>query len=104
MHAIKYVKAGKLQLSTDISFSNIIRKACNASGDDKLIFTIAHSSSIYELLIKSLQLFAPLVFVGITDDLNHASWTKAGGEIITIPETSQGTLDTDHLRAQLGNV
>jgi hypothetical protein len=95
------VKNGRIfSLVYKKNFSNILRQATNANAEDSLIFS--PSSLIYEHLLTCLHLFAPLVFVGLHDDVNHRSWVKAGGEIITIPETPQGRLDLTYLREQLG--
>lgn len=81
--------------------TNIFRQATNASGEDDLMFVSHGAAGAARLLAEYLQLFAPVVFVGIQDDHSHWPWVKAGGEIVIIQETSSGQLDLEYLGEKL---
>lgn len=90
---------------------NIIRKATNASNGDELFFIPTGSSptnqhiKIIQYVIEMTKLFSPIVLTSVQIDSKVlVPLVEAGGNVITVLERDDGSIDLASLKEILGEL
>ena len=84
----------------------VIHRAVRGGADDAVLFCGSGSTAAIDTLIRVLELERfrrrPVVFIGPYEHhSNELPWRESAAEVVTVPETAEGRLDTDRLDHEL---